>query len=264
MSGPEKTAVITGGAGGLGRALAAALAAEGWFPVVLDLAGPALDNAGAGLGDAGLALTCDVTDDGSVEKACAEILRQRPSVDLVIYNAGVTQIRNFAGSSLDDQRRVMEINHFGAVRIAKQMLEPLRASRGVHLAISSVAGFTPLMRRTAYAASKHALEGFFTSLAAEEAEHGVAVLIAAPSFIATNPGDAAAAGGGIGRPGAARDGVDEMTAVQAAAIILDGVKRRRAFIPVGRVARMAWWINRLSPGLYMRIMRRRMAEGAEN
>lgn len=256
-----KTAVITGGAGGLGRALADALVAESWFPVLLDLDGPALKQAAEGLGDTALVLACDVTDDASVARACAQFLDARPSVDLVVYSAGVTQIRDFAHSTLDEQRRVMEINHFGAVRVAKHMLGPVRASGGIHLAISSVAGFTPLTRRTAYAASKHALEGFFRSLAAEEAEHGVSVLVAAPSFIATNRGDAAAASGGIGRPGAATDGVDEMTAGQAAAIIVNGIKRRRAFIPVGRVARMAWWINRLSPALYLHLMRRRMAGG---
>ena len=73
-------------------------------------------------------------------------------------------------------------------------------------AISSVAGFAPLHNRTAYAASKHAMEGFFNSLRSEEAPYGVAVQIAAPSFIATNLGEPGTDTQGISRPGAAADG----------------------------------------------------------
>jgi short-subunit dehydrogenase len=115
-----------------------------------------------------------------------------------------------------------------------------------------------LKHRTAYAASKHAMTGFFTSLRGEEAPFGVRVALAAPSFVATNPG-ATYGADGIGRPGAAKDGIDAMTPDQAAAIILRGLDRGRAFIPVGRVAGLAWWINRLAPTLYERQMLKRIA-----
>ena len=84
------------------------------------------------------------------------------------------------------------------------------------------------------------------------------VVLAAPSFVATNPG-AAYAADGIGRPGAAPDGIDAMTPDQAAAVILRGLEAGRDFIPVGRVAALAWWLNRLAPGLYARQMLRRIA-----
>ena len=122
--------------------------------------------------------------------------------------------------------------------------------------ISSVAGFAPLHRRTAYSASKHALEGFFRTLREEEREHGVAVLIAAPSFIGTNIGRPEQREGGIARPGSAPDGVDYMEPEAAARIIMAGLAARRSFIPVGRVARLAWIINRLSPRLFARLMMR--------
>ncbi len=102
------------------------------------------------------------------------------------------------------------------------------------------------------------MTGFFSSLRSEEAPFGVGVVLAAPSFVATNPG-AAFDAAGIGRPGAARDGIDAMTPDQATAVILRGLDRGRAFIPVGRVAALAWWLNRLAPGLYARQMARRMA-----
>lgn len=257
--GTVKTAVITGGAGGLGRSLTGRLLAEGWHVAILDLPGRELDVAGD-LGSEVSLYPCDLTDEQAVRKACAEIAAARPSVDLVIYNAGITQIGLFADMAIETHRKVFEVNYFGAVHVAAGLLEAVRAARGAHLAISSVAGFAPLHRRSAYSASKHALEGFFRTLASEEKPHGVAVHIAAPSFVATNLGKPDSRPGGIARPGSAADGIDYMDANEAARIVLDGVRRGRAMIPVGRVARLAWWINRLAPGLYVRLMERNISE----
>ncbi len=90
----------------------------------------------------------------------------------------MTQLGPFHEMPRDVFRRVMEINFFGAVAVTRAVLPALRASRGSLIAISSVAGFAPLVRRTAYAASKHAMEGFFGSLRAEERDSGVHVLVA--------------------------------------------------------------------------------------
>lgn len=255
----SRTAVITGGAGGLGRSLARRLRTEGWFTALVDLPGDTLNAAAREAGqDSAAGYGCDLTDPVQTADVCARIVAERPSVDMVIYNAGITQIGRFADMSLETHRKVIEVNYFGAVHVADGLLGAVRSSKGTHLAISSVAGFTPLFRRTAYAASKHALEGFFKTLRVEEMPFGVQVSIAAPSFVATNLGNTGKQAGGIARPGSAADGLDYMDAGEAASIILDGVKRGKAMIPVGRIAKAAWWINRLSPALYVRLMERNM------
>jgi len=250
-----KHAVISGGAGGLGRALSSCLQAEGWAVALLDLSTDGLEKSATQL-----PLTCDLTDPLSLADAMARVAEwSGGAVDLAIYNAGVTQIGGFADSDAASHRRVFEINYFAAVEMARALLAPVRAAQGTHLAISSVAGFSPLYQRTAYAASKHALEGFFGSLRSEERVHGVHVAIAAPSFVATNIGKPERGADGIARPGSAADGVDYMTPEQAAGEILRGLNRRRDFIPVGRVARLAWRINRLSPRLFQRLMERNIS-----
>ena len=252
----SRVAVITGGAGGLGQAFMHQLLEEGWRVVLIDLPrGLATLQPG---NDHVETFACDLTDEAAVASVCAEISARHPAIDLVIHNAGVTQIGLFDETTLASQRLVMEINYFGSVRVAAGLLKAVRAGRGTHLAVSSVAGFAPLYKRTAYAASKHALNGFFSSFASEEAQHGVRVVIAAPSFVATNPGRLDADSDGIGRPGAATDGFDEMGPDQAAQIILDGWRRGRSFIPVGRVASLSWRINRLSPRLYNWLMMRKI------
>ena len=248
-----RTAVISGGNGGLGRALAEGLEAEGWHCVLMDLNVDGLDAS-----DTRTPVQVDLTDAAALADAVSEVIAARPSVDMVIYNAGVSQIGPFAESDEASHRRVFEINYFAAVAMARAFLQPVRESGGVHLVISSVAGFAPLKNRTAYAASKHAMEGFFGSLRSEEAAHGVRCLIAAPSFVATNIGNAARGADGIVRPGSASDGVDYMRPEEAAEVILRGVARGRAFIPVGRVARLSWWVRRAAPGVYERMMRRRI------
>ena len=255
--GAVKTAVITGGAGGLGRALGAALQARGWHVAALDLPGPALDALPAEGGNVSTH-ACDLTDADAIREAAAAIRAARPSIDLVVYNAGVTLIAPFADTAMAAHRRLFEINYFAATAVAAEFLQDVRAARGTHLAISSVAGFAPLHHRTAYAASKHALEGFFNSLRSEEAPYGVAVQIAAPSFIATNLGDPGTDKEGISRPGAAADGVDYMTPADAAAVIMRGLDKGKPMIPVGRVARLAWLIQRLSPRLMAALMSRQM------
>ncbi|PWE31401.1 hypothetical protein DDZ14_12875 [Maritimibacter sp. 55A14] len=76
--------------------------------------------------------------------------------------------------------------------------------------------------------------------------------------MAINTAGAGRQADGTARPGSAGDGFDEMSPERAACLILDGVARRCPMIPVGRVARLAWWLNRLSPLLYERLRARRI------
>jgi short-subunit dehydrogenase len=250
-----KTAVITGGGGGLGRALAAALQKRGYHTILLDI-----DVTGLTASETQTPVQIDLTNPETLAQVSAQIIAARPSIDLVIYNAGITHIGAFLDAHDDVHRKVFEINYFSAVGLARHFVEPLRASRGCHLAISSVAGFSPLYQRTAYAASKHALEGFFGSLRSEEAPFGVATLIAAPSFVATNIGNDQRQDNGIARPGSAKDGLDYMSPQDAADVILRGLERKRPFIPVGRIATLSWWINSLSPRLFQRLMERKIRD----
>ncbi len=245
-----KVAVISGGAGGLGLALADALEARGWRVWLLDRAVAHVRPT-----DRRRLIACDLTDQAALAAACVQVIQAEGRVDLAVYNAGITHIGPFERLDEATHRQVFEINYFAAVGMARHLLGAVRKAGGTHLAISSVAGFSPLYHRSAYAASKHALEGFFHSLRSEEAAHGVRVQVAAPSFVATNTG-AQAGADGIVRPGAAADGLDYMSPQDAAAAILRGLDRGAPMIPVGRVARLAWWINRAAPRLYQRMMER--------
>jgi short-subunit dehydrogenase len=255
------TVLVTGAGGGLGRATAMCFAAAGANIAALDKDTGGLESLREELRSRGsgcLAIACDITDPHACASAVDQVIERFGSLDVLVNNAGMSHRSGFAATDLAVIRRVMEVNFFGAVNCTKAALPHLVASRGLVIAISSVAGYTPLIARTGYAASKHAVHGFFDSLRTELAPRGVGVTVVCPSFVATRIDRNALGGDGtpvrhaqvtVGRP---------VTAETAAAAVLAGAERGRRLVFVGRTAWMAWWLNRLAPTLYERIMARRL------
>jgi NAD(P)-dependent dehydrogenase (short-subunit alcohol dehydrogenase family) len=258
----SRTVLVTGAAGGLGRALALEFAAAGARIVALDRDSVGLDSLCAKLQSAGhdcLTLPCDVTDAAACDRAIAAGVERFGRLDVLVNNAGMSHRSAFERTDLAVIRRVMEVNFFGAVNCTRAALPALVPARGLIIAVSSVAGYTPLIARTGYAASKHAMHGFFESLRTELAPRGVAVTMVCPSFIATRIDRNAL--GGDGRPVRhAQVTVGRaLTAEAAAARIVAAAARRPRTVFVGSTARQAWWLSRVAPGLYERIMARRLA-----
>jgi short-subunit dehydrogenase len=253
--------LITGAGGGLGRALAIRFASRGARIAALDRDAAGLDGTRTELESRGaecLALGCDVTDADACARAVSATMARFGSLDVLVANAGMSHRSAFAATDIDVIRRVMEVNFFGAVNCTAPALPHLIASCGLVIAVSSVAGFTPLVARTGYSASKHALHGFFDSLRAEVEPRGVDVTLVCPSFIATQIGRNAI--GGDGRPARhAQVTVGQpIRADQAAACIVVAAERGRRFVLLGRTARMAWCLSRVAPRLCSRLMARRM------
>lgn len=251
----RRVVMVSGAGGGLGAALCRACVAQGDCVVALEphestlqalLATlPASQVLGLG-GTAG-----DVTQLASCTAAVTAAVQCFGGVDIVINNAGITQRSLFLEADLAQLGRVMEVNYLGAVHLTHAALPQLMARRGVVAAVSSVAGFAPLLGRSAYCASKHALHGFFDTLRCELAPQGVAVCLASPAFIATgiaSSGDTArVATGGESSPDT------------IAQTILQAIARRQPQLLPDRTSRMAWWVSKLAPALYARTMTRRIA-----
>ncbi|MEJ6002057.1 SDR family oxidoreductase [Paucibacter soli] len=263
-----QVAVVTGAAGGLGAALARRLAAAGARVALLDRDGAAAEKLAVELRGSGcqaLAWGCDISDAAQVQQVFAQLEGQWGAVTLLINNAGIAARALARDCRAEVVRRVMAVNYFGAVHCTAAALPSLLAARGRIVVISSVAGFAPLIGRSAYAASKHALHGYFDSLRSELHEAGVAVTLVCPSFIAT--GIEAAALGGDGRPLARRRDVSGRLATpdEVAAQILRAAARRQRLLLPSATARAAYLLSRLAPALYETLMRRRVgAEFAED
>ncbi len=259
--------LVTGGGGGLGRALAHAWSAAGARIAVVDRDAAAAEAVAGELGADGtgaFGIAADVADQAECTRAVDACIARYGRLDVLVANAGISHRSAFASTDAAVIRRVLDVNFFGAVNCTRAALPHLQSSRGAIVAVSSVAGYAPLAARTGYAASKHALHGFYDSLRTELAPQGVDVTLVCPSFIATGIGRNALGGDGrpvrhdqvtVGRP---------LDPARVAARVVDAVARRRRLLRVGATAHLAWWLSRLAPATYARLMARRVRAELES
>lgn len=184
-----KTVVITGGASGIGAAIARRFGSEGARIGILDFDKKSLDAIASDLTGAGIEVSahqCDVTNEAQCIKAMKEVISHFGGVDVLVNNAGITQRSLFRDTTIQVIRKVMEVNFFGSINCTKAALESLIERKGMIIVITSIAGIAPLYGRTGYSASKHALHGFFESLRTELKDVGVHVMMVSPGFTQTN------------------------------------------------------------------------------
>ena len=246
-----KTAVVTGGAGGIGAALAQRLVAEGAQVVLLDLDADGLTRVASQLPpDRVKTIRCDLTDPDD----CARAIEEAGAVDILINNGGITHRSLLVDTDLAVLRKVMDVNFFGAVHCTQSALRTIIERRGMIVAISSVAGFAPLVGRCGYAASKHALHGFFDSLRSEVEHLGVGVLLVCPSYTRTAI-DAHALSGDGGAAGLSKSTIGKTAEPSAVADeVVQAILRRKRRLVLSPVGKAAWWVSKLLPDVYARIM----------
>ena len=237
-----ESAVVTGAGGQIGSAVLDALTDRGYMAHGLDLPTSCPD------GDARYR-PCDLTDDAAV----AELLPRFGRIDLLVHSAGLSAIGGFTDHDVADHRRVMDVTHFAAVSVTLAALPGLREARGRVVLIGSVAGFAPVLGRPAYVAAKHAVTGLFEAIRPELAAAGVGLTVVHPTFVTGGMAEVARAAGSERAPTG-----EELTVDEVVSALLDGVDRGRDEVLVGRTARLAMAVNRLSPRLYMALMLRRL------
>jgi len=258
---PTPSVVITGAAGGIGSALARRFGDAGCHLALLDVDPAGVSAVADQLRERApsvLPLACDIT---SAEQ-CADAMRRigdtHGGIDVLINNAGLTHLGLLRDTDVAVLRKVMDVNFFGAVHCTKAALPSLLERRGQLIVISSVAGFAPLATRCGYAASKHALHGFFDSLRAEHERDGLRVLLVCPSFVDTAIGAHALGADGRRATADTRTGVRGAIAPeQVADAVFTASRSGRRILFVPWQARAYYWISRLSPHLFARLMARR-------
>jgi UDP-glucose 4-epimerase len=177
--------IITGGAGGIGRALARRWSVTGARIALLDRDRDSLAEAVQQLEASGaeaIPVVVDVTDFDSCLDAIDTVVDAWERIDVLVNNAGAVHRSAFVDTDVEVYRKVMATNFLGSLHCTKAALPYLMERRGLIVVTSSIAGVAPLYGRTGYAASKHALHGLFESARGELAETGVRILMVCPSF----------------------------------------------------------------------------------
>jgi len=189
-----KVAVITGGASGIGAAIATAYATKGAHVAVLDLALPT-DDALKALGAESAAFTCDVTDEGSVAAAVGQIMDRYGRIDVLVNSAGVALLAPAEELTTAAWNTTLAVNLTGAFllcqTVGRVMLEQ---GRGKMINLASQAASVALLAHAAYCASKFGLVGLSKVLASEWAGRGVTVNTISPTVVLTDLGRKAWAG----------------------------------------------------------------------
>jgi 3-oxoacyl-[acyl-carrier protein] reductase len=175
--------VVTGAAGGIGRALVDALARSGCTVAACDVAGAPLEE----VAGASVTAAFDVRDSGAVRAGVADAIAVLGGCDAVVANAGIVDTIHRAERFSDDEwRKDIETNLHGAFYLAQAAFEALAASGdGRVVVISSAAAETGIPGQVAYGASKAGLVGMARTLAAEWASAGIRCNVVMPGFIAT-------------------------------------------------------------------------------
>jgi 3-hydroxybutyrate dehydrogenase len=184
-----RTVVLTGAAGGIGRALAAAFAEQGTTLVLVDRDAAALKREAQALQASAAvhALACDLSSDDEVASLAADITRTIGHVDVLINNAGVeypTPLADDSAAAMTRWAALLDNNVVSMARLTRALL-PLLGSGASVINQSSIWGHTGVADFSAYSASKHAVIGLTRSLAFELAPRGVRVNAVCPGWIRT-------------------------------------------------------------------------------
>lgn len=261
----NRTAVVTGAASGIGRAIAVSLAKRGCSLALADLDDAGLIETERLTANAGAKPSrhrLDVSDRRAVAAFPKEILAAHPGVDILVNNAGVALGGAFEEIAEEDFEWLFGINFWGVVRMTRAFLPLLRASDDARIVnISSVLGLIAPAGQTAYAASKFAVRGFSNALMNELEGSTVGVTVVHPGGVATAiahrsrwPKSATPE-----RIAAAIETAKRALVLPpetAGEIIVEGVERRAKRVLVGRDAKTISIVERLAPVNHFAILKR--------
>ena len=177
----KPVALVTGASSGIGAAATRALITAGY-----EVIGTSRNASRVAAREGVTFLDLDVSSDDSVAAVAEQVIVRFGRIDLLVNNAGMGAGGAAEESSLAQDQRLFDINVFGVLRMTKAVLPYMRAQHsGRIINISSIVGLIPAPYLAAYAATKHAIEGYSESLDHEVREHGIRVLLVEPGWTST-------------------------------------------------------------------------------
>jgi len=259
--------VVTGAAGGIGRAIAGSLARRGCHLALADIDDAALERTAAEVAAPGVRVSrhhLDVSDRAAVAAFPQHVAAEHPGVDLLVNNAGVALFGTFEQVSESDFEWLFAINFWGVVRMTRAFLPLLHQSDDARVVnMSSLFGLIAPPGQTAYAASKFAVRGFSESLRQELAGTRIGVSVVHPGGVATSIAKSARLPQDI----AEDEAVGRLKSFEsflrlppeiAGEIIVRGVENCKARILVGSDAKTIALIERLMPVTYWNLLGRKL------
>ena len=252
---------ITGASSGIGQACAERYASDGAALVLTSSSAERLAPVAQRCRELGAAqvavLPYDFSDPSGIETLSAQAWEALGGLDAVLLNAGISQRTTVEDTSEEMIRKIMEVNYFSPVGIARSLLPRLLEQGGGHIAVTtSIAGRFGFPLRCGYSSSKFALYGFFETLQAEYYDRGIRVTIVCPGRVQTNISRYALDKGGAPHGKLDPGQAGGLSPEAAARKIVRAVRAGRREVLVGRGELVMTYIKRFFPGLCARLARR--------
>ena len=250
----DKVVVVTGGSDGIGKALIEALIPRGAKVATCGRSHDKIYKLQMEYSNVLLhAVACDVSNEEECRRFIESTIETFGGIDILINNAGISMRALFADCDTKVTRKVMEINFLGAVYCTKYAMNTILERKGTIVGVSSTAGYRGLPGRTAYSASKFALQGWLESLRTELLHSGVHVMWVCPGFTASNIRLAALDSHGDARGETVLNEGSLMTAEECANHILKAIQRRKRTLILTFLGKVTVLINKVAPSLADRL-----------
>jgi len=183
----QKIAIVTGGASGIGLAIAQAFVQQNIFTVVVGRDQEKLQQAKTLLGDLCTTISCDLTVLSDIPELVEKIISEYGHIDILVNNAGINMKKEFTDVTDEDFQRILQTNVTSVFALSREVVKDmLLRKEGSIINISSMASQYGIPKVIAYTASKSAVEGMTRAMAVELSPKGIRVNCIAPGFIATD------------------------------------------------------------------------------
>jgi len=250
---------ITGASSGIGEAAAKKFSKEGYQVIISARNIQELDRVKSECSFPAdvKVLPLDLVEIDTFEEKVKEALSFFGKVDIVLHNGGISQRSLIKETGLEVDRKLMEVNFFGTVALTKAILPHFISQKtGQFAIVSSLVGKFGSPFRSSYAASKHALHGFFDTLRAEHFQENIAVTMICPGFIRTNVSINAitADGSTLGKMDEAQE--KGMSPKDCAAEIFSAITRKKEEVNIGGKETLAVYVKRFFPGVFSKIIKK--------
>ena len=247
---------ITGAGSGIGKALALAYNKDNNTIILSGRKESQLNEVAATI-KSSYVLPLDVTDEDAIQNAVVQVDSKFGKVDILINNAGVSQRALVSETNNEVGRKLMEVNFFGSIHLTKAVLPLMQKSNtGSIIAMSSAAGKFGFPLRSYYAASKHALHGWYEALGLELKDTDIHVMVVCPGRIKTDISKNALTG--TGEAHAEMDPGQEsgVSVEKCASAILKGIRNKKTEIYIGGSEVLMIYFKRYAPWLFRFVAKR--------
>jgi len=256
----NKVVWITGASSGIGKSLAIELSYQGAKLILSSRNKASLETVRSSCKNSNNVkiVPLDLEDYMNLTSKVDQAISCFGVIDILVNNGGISQRSLVKDTDISVDRRIMDINYFGTVALTKGVLPHfIKNKKGQFVVTTSIVGKIGTPMRTSYAASKHALHGFFDSLRAEHHKDGISVTLVCPGFVVTDVSKNALTGNGTSQNSMDKATANGIQPERFVKIMANAIRKKKEEVYIGGFKeRLAVYVKRFFPKLLSVMIRK--------